>query len=62
MVVRGPGITPGSVCNDNVVNYDFLPTFVDWAGGFPEKLKDIDGVSLAGILRGEKTHDEFHEI
>jgi arylsulfatase A-like enzyme len=61
MVVKGPGIEPGSVCHQNVVNYDFLPTFVEWAGGQPEKLKDIDGISLAGIMRGEKASKEFYE-
>jgi arylsulfatase A len=59
MVVKGPGIEPGTVCNENVVNYDFLPTFVDWAGGEPNELKDIDGVSLAALLRGEKADEEF---
>lgn len=59
MIVKGPGIKPGTVCNKNVVNYDFLPTFVDWAGGKPKNLKDIDGVSLAGLMNGEKTSDEF---
>lgn len=59
MIVRGPGIQPGSVNNENVVNYDFLPTFVDWAGGQPEKLKNIDGLSLAGLMRGEKVPDDF---
>jgi arylsulfatase A-like enzyme len=59
MVVKGPGIEPGAVCDVNVVNYDFLPTFVEWAGGQPEKLKDIDGVSLAGIMSGEKSGKKF---
>ena len=59
MVVKGPGIKAGSVCKENVVNYDFLPTFLEWAGGDPSKLKDIDGVSLAGILRGEKPSNAF---
>ncbi len=59
MIVRGPGIEPGLVCNDNVVNYDFLPTFFEWAGGNPENLKDIDGVSLAGLLEGEETTEGF---
>lgn len=59
MVVKGPGIKAGSVFEDNVVNYDFLPTFVEWAGGDPDKLKDIDGVSLAGMLRGEKPGEDF---
>jgi arylsulfatase A len=59
MIVRGPGIKPGAVCNDNVIHYDFLPTFTEWAGGQTEKLKNIDGVSLAPLMRGEKTDEEF---
>lgn len=59
MIVKGPGIKGGSVFKENVVNYDFLPTFVDWAGGDPKTLKDIDGVSLAGYLRGEKPDEAF---
>ncbi len=61
MIVTGPGIKGESVCNDNVINYDFLPTFVEWAGGDPSKLKNIDGVSLAGLMRGEKTERTFRE-
>lgn len=59
MIVKGPGIERGSVCTDNVVNYDFLPTFFEWAGGNPEDIKDIDGVSLAGLLKGEESTDAF---
>ncbi len=59
MFVKGPGIKAGSVSNENVVNYDFLPTFVDWAGGKPSELKDIDGVSLADLFRGKKVADDF---
>ena len=59
MIVRGPGIKGGSVFKENVVNYDFLPTFVDWAGGDPKSLKDIDGLSLAEYLRGEKPDQAF---
>jgi arylsulfatase A-like enzyme len=59
MIAAGPGIKAGSVCHENVVNYDFLPTFVDWAGGRPELLKDIDGLSLAPLMRGEKVSGEF---
>lgn len=59
MIVRGPGIEPGSVFQANVVNYDFLPTFVEWAGGDPGTLSDIDGVSLAPYLRGRAPDDAF---
>lgn len=54
MLVTGPGIMAGSTSEISVVNYDFLPTFFELAGGNPKNLKDIDGKSLAGILRGEK--------
>lgn len=59
MIVRGPDIEAGAVFDANVVNYDFLPTIVEWAGGAPASLKDIDGVSLAGYMRGEKPEDAF---
>lgn len=61
MIVKGPGIAAGSTFHDNVVNYDLLPTFVDWAGGDPTELKEIDGVSLAGYLRGEAASSEFSQ-
>lgn len=57
LIVRGPG----SVFEGNVVNYDLLPTFVDWAGGDVSALRDIDGVSLAGYLRGEDPRPAFLE-
>ncbi len=59
MIVRGPGIEPGTSLAANVVNYDFLPTFVDWAGGDPEELQDIDGVSLARYMAGEEPNEDF---
>ncbi|MEL6108588.1 MAG: sulfatase [Planctomycetota bacterium] len=59
MIVKGPGIAPGSVFDGNVVNYDFLPTFVEWAGGDPGRLKDLDGVSLASFMAGQKPDAAF---
>lgn len=59
MIVKGPGVKAGSVFAGNVVNYDFLPTFVEWAGGDPSELKDIDGVSLGGFMAGEQPSDTF---
>jgi arylsulfatase A len=61
MFAKGPGIEAGSVTNENVVNYDFMPTFVDWAGGKPKKLKNIDGVSLAPLMAGEKMPKNFSD-
>ena len=59
MIVKGPRIKPGSVFTGNVVNYDFLPTFVDWAGSDPEKLQNIDGISLADYMAGKEPDEAF---
>lgn len=59
MIVKGPGIEPGSVFTGNVVNYDLLPTFVDWAGGDAAELENIDGVSLADYMGGKKPDEAF---
>jgi arylsulfatase A len=59
MIVRGPGIKPGSQFTGNVVNYDFLPTFMEWAGGDPKAIPNLDGVSLAGYMRGRKPDAVF---
>lgn len=59
MIVMGPGIKGGSVFQGNVVNYDFLPTFVEWAGGDPASLENIDGVSLAPYMAGAAPTADF---
>lgn len=61
MIAKGPGIKSGSVFTANVVNYDLLPTFVDWAGGNPGELKDIDGMSLAGYLASDQVDETFKD-
>ncbi len=61
MVAEGPGIPAGSFTPANVVNYDFLPTFVDWAGGDPASVPDLDGISLAGLMEGETPGEDFLE-
>lgn len=61
MIVKGPAIKPNSVFAANVANYDFLPTFVEWAGGDPAKLENVDGISLASFMAGnEPSHDFLH--
>ncbi|MEM1157812.1 MAG: sulfatase-like hydrolase/transferase [Verrucomicrobiota bacterium] len=59
MIVRGPGIPAGSKFKGNVVNYDFMPTFLEWAGGDPASLENVDGISLAGYMRGESPDKTF---
>ena len=50
MIVRGPGIPAGSRSKVNVVGYDFLPTFADFAGATSHLSKDVDGISLKPVL------------
>jgi len=51
LVVRGPGIEPGTFCRENVAGYDLFPTICDWAG--VESPSAIDGVSLVPLLEGD---------
>lgn len=47
----GPGIEPGSVTREPVSGLDFLPTFVELAGG-ADLPDDLDGDSIVGLLHG----------
>ncbi len=60
MIVYQPGVTePGSVCDEFVIIEDFFPTILELAGikeyNTPQK---IDGVSFAGMLKGQKPEKE----
>lgn len=59
MIVKGPNIGEGTVFKGNVINYDFLPTFYEWAGGDPDQLNDIDGISLKDYMEGKKPSKKF---
>ncbi|MEM7791077.1 MAG: sulfatase-like hydrolase/transferase [Verrucomicrobiota bacterium] len=59
MIAKGPGIPAGSISTANVTTYDLLPTFVDWAGGDPGLLTNIDGVSLESLLEGQTPSADF---
>jgi arylsulfatase A len=59
MIVKGPGIPAGTVSTANVVTYDLLPTFFEWADGDPARLRDVDGVSLKGLLEGKAPTQAF---
>ncbi len=59
MMVTGPGIPAGTISTANVVTYDLLPTFYEWAGGDPSDLSDIDGISLKGLLEGQEPTEAF---
>ncbi|QDU28812.1 Arylsulfatase [Anatilimnocola aggregata] len=55
LIVRGPGVTKGSVPAQFVANIDLAPTFIDLAGlPVPEFMQ---GRSFAPLLRGESPAD-----
>lgn len=55
LMVRGPGIKPGSTPEQFVANIDWAPTFLDLAGlAIPDSMQ---GRSLAPLLRGEAPAD-----
>jgi arylsulfatase A-like enzyme len=52
-IVRWPGVVPaGRVVDDMAATVDVLPTLAELAGA-PLPEREIDGLSLAGLLRGE---------
>ncbi len=56
-LVYWPGVTrPGSVCREPVTSVDFYPTILEMTGvpGDRKHNADVDGVSLAPLLRGER--------
>jgi arylsulfatase A-like enzyme len=53
LLVHWPGVTsPGKVCDTPACSIDFLPTIFEMATGRAFRGKEVDGVSLAPLLRG----------
>ncbi len=52
LFVRGPGIAAGTHSHVPAIGYDFLPTIADWVGSEDPLPDDIDGGSLASVLKG----------
>lgn len=50
-IALGPGIKPGSQCDTPVVAYDLFPTCAEIAGLDKDLPSDLDGGSLAPLLR-----------
>lgn len=54
LIVNWPGTTPAGVVRKDLVDFtDFLPTFVELAGGQPASGIKIDGRSFAPQVRGQ---------
>jgi arylsulfatase A len=53
LLVRGPGIEPGSVSRVPVAGFDLFPTFLEWAGDGGALPAGVEGGSLARLLAGD---------
>lgn len=57
-IVTWPGHVQAGVTNPAMIEYiDFLPTFIEAAGGSPEP--NLDGKSLLPVLAGKQQHKEY---
>ncbi len=58
MIIKWPGVVrAGSLCDVPVTSTDFYPTMLEMAGLPPRPRQHVDGVSLAGLLKGTGTLD-----
>jgi arylsulfatase A-like enzyme len=52
LVVKWPGVTkPGAMCNEPVIGVDLYPTFLEMTGAKRPKNYQLDGLSIAPLLR-----------
>jgi arylsulfatase A-like enzyme len=51
-LIRGPGIPPGTVCDDLTGTIDVLPTLAALTGGELPAERRIDGLDVSGLWRG----------
>jgi arylsulfatase A-like enzyme len=57
MIVKWPGQkAPGSVSDVPIISTDFYPSLLEMAGLPARPAQHMDGVSFAGLLKGEKMH------
>jgi arylsulfatase A-like enzyme len=50
LIVRGPGVSGGNCCHENVIGYDLFPTFCEMAGEPCASSLGIEGTSLMPLL------------
>jgi len=56
MAVRWPGVVePDTTCDVPVIGMDLLPTFAEAAGVSLDPTITLDGVSIVGLLKGDRT-------
>ena len=53
LLIRGPGVTPGSTTDKVALNIDVFPTFADLGGAVTPSY--VDGRSLRPVLKGTAT-------
>ena len=59
LIIRGPGVPAASRSKQNVIGYDFLPTFADLAGASGHLAKEVDGTSFKPVLLSQPLPDSY---
>lgn len=55
MIVSWPSVVPRGLVSEALVDFsDFVPTLVDVAGGSVDAARDLDGVSLLPVFKGQR--------
>jgi N-acetylglucosamine-6-sulfatase len=60
MVIRGPGIAPGTTLDVLATQADLAPTFAEWTGAVLPEF--VDGRSLAPILAGNPVPEDWRKV
>lgn len=61
LIIKGPNIPKNERSDVNISHFDLYPTFIDWAGGNVNKLKNIDGISIKNLLENPSIEPVFAE-
>ena len=62
MLVRGPGIEPGSVFNEVSGNVDLTPTILTLAGGAAYVPAFMDGKPMPAFLSRRRPYQDYHTL
>lgn len=55
LIIRGPGVKPGTFCHVPVVGYDLFPTYYELAGASQALPEGVEGGSIRPLLSNEGT-------
>lgn len=57
LYIRWPGVTNGTASSELASHIDLFPTILDMVGASPSSYGQVDGISLAPAMRGQRLSD-----